>query len=93
MRLHQQFELNLEDNKTEGSQILAIHPSVIEELVANLTRKGYSVLKSTTHYMGIPQSITVIKDFTGPFTILFSAKLKEDFDSITKKLGIERLFQ
>ena len=93
MRLHQQFELNIGNSKTEGSQILAVHPSIIEELVVNLTRKGYIVLKSSAHYMGIPQSITVIKEFAGPFTTLFSAKLKEDFDSVSKALGIDNLFK
>ena len=91
MRLHHQFELNIE-NRGEGSQIFAIQPSVVEELVTSLTRKGYTVLKSSAHYMGIPQSITVIKEFTGPFTTLFSSKLKEDFDTISAKLGIDKLF-
>ena len=91
MRLHHQFELNIE-NRGEGSQIFAIQPSVVEELVTSLTRKGYTVLKSSAHYMGIPQSITVIKEFTGPFTTLFSSKLKEDFDAISAKLGIDKLF-
>ena len=91
MRLHHQFELNIE-NRGEGSQIFAIQPSVVEELVTSLTRKGYTVLKSSAHYMGIPQSITVIKEFTGPFTTLFSSKVKEDFDEISAKLGIDKLF-
>ena len=91
MRLHHQFELNIE-NSGEGSQIFAIQPSAVEELVTSLTRKGYTVLKSSAHYMGIPQSITVIKEFTGPFTTLFSSKVKEDFDEISAKLGIDKLF-
>ncbi len=92
MRLHQQFDLKIEPI-LGGRQDLAIHPYVIEELIANLTRKGYRVIKSSANHMGMPQSITIIKDFTGPFAAMFSAKAKEDFDSITKRLGIDGMFQ
>jgi len=40
----------------------------------------------------MPQSIFVIKEFTGPFVTHFSTKIKNDFQAISKALRIEGLF-
>lgn len=76
-----------------GRELLAIPPYLVEELITDLTKRGYTVLKSSAYYMGIPQSITVIKDFTGPFVTKFSAKVQHDFNAVSRALGIERLFE
>lgn len=68
-------------------------PYIIEELANNLSKKGYTVLKSSAYYMGIPQSITVVKEFTGPFISKFANKIREDFNETTKTLGIRELFE
>ena len=93
MRLHHQFDLDTENVKRLGRDLFTLPPYILDELVTTLKKRGYTVLKSSVDFMGIPKSITVVKEFTGPFVTMFSAKMKEDFDSITKKLGIERLFQ
>ncbi len=91
--MHQQFDLNFSVMKGMGRDLLTIPPFIIEELVTNLSRKGYKVLQSSAYFMGLPQSITVVRDFTGPFVGKFSTKIREDFTSITKNLGIEKLFE
>lgn len=93
MKLQQQFDLNLKILNDLGRELLAIPPHLIEELISSLTKKGYVVIKSSAYYMGIPQSITIIKDFTGPFVTQFSSKVKEDFNAVSKVLGIEKLFE
>lgn len=92
MRIHQQFDLDLSRITPLGRELLAIPPYIVENLVRSLSRKGYVVLKSSAYYMGIPQSITVVKEFTGPFVTKFSSKIKEDFDTVSKGLKIEKLF-
>ena len=93
MRLHHQFDLNVSNVKLFGRELLVIPPYVIEELTTNLSKKGYTVLKSSAYFMGIPQSITVVKEFTGPFVIQFANKIRNDFDNVSKKLGIRELFE
>ncbi len=93
MKIHQQFDLNVEITKSAGRDLLTIPPYLVEELVTNLTKKGYMVLMSSANFMGIPQSITVIKDFTGPFVSKFSAKISDDFNAVSKRLGIDNLFE
>ena len=68
-------------------------PLLVEKLVKDLIEKGYVVIKSSAYHMGIPQSITVIKDFTGPFVTIFSTKVKEDFNAVSTALGIGKLFE
>lgn len=93
MRLHQQFDLNTRNLTLLGRDLLAIPPYAIEELVSNLSKKGYTVLKSSSYYMGIPQSLTIIKEFTGPFVSQFADKIRNDFDNVSKKLGIREMFE
>lgn len=97
MKLHQQFDLNLDVLKVKNfndiPRALNEVPLLVERLVKNLLEKGYDVIKEGAGFMGIPKSITVIKNFTGPFVTQFSAKAKEDFDDASKDLGIERLFE
>jgi len=93
MKLHQQFDLNLKTINDLGRELLAVPPHLIEQLVFSLARRGYTVVKSPAYYMGVPQSIIVIKDFTGPFVAHFTAKIRKDFSSASKTLGIERLFE
>ena len=93
MRLHHQFDLDTENVKRLGRDLFTLPPYVVEDLVAALKKNGYIVLRSSADFMGIPKSITVAKEFTGPFVTMFAAKIREDFSSITKKLGIEALFQ
>ena len=97
MRILQQFDLNLNVLKIENfndipKKINEI-PASVEKLTKDLIRKGYSVAKSSAYYMGVPQSITVIKDFTGPFVTQFSEKTREDFNAVSKALGIDKLFE
>ena len=89
MKVHQQFDLNVNDIPKAINKI----PFLVEKLIKDLIEKGYIVIESSPRYMEIPQSITVIKDFTGPFVINFSSKAKEDFKSISRALGIEKLFE
>ena len=92
MRLHHQFDLNISSIKPVGRELLTISPYLIEELVSSLSKKGYQVLKSSAYFMGIPQSITVVKEFTGPFVNQFADKIRDDFESVSRKLGIKELF-
>lgn len=97
MKLHQQFDLNLDVLKVKNfndiPRAMNEVPLLVENLVKNLLDKGYDVAKESANFMGIPKSITVIKNFTGPFVTQFSAKAKEDFDDASRALGIERLFE
>jgi len=93
MKLHHQFDLNNESIVSLGRERMSIPPYMIEELVTSMTKKGYTVLKSSAYYMGIPQSIIVVKEFTGPFVTHFTGKIKKDFDAVSKKLGIGELFK
>ncbi len=97
MKLHQQFDLNVNilDNDTieHISKKLNRIPELIEVLSKNLIQKGYAVIISSAYYMGLPQSITVMKDFSGPFVMLYSTKIKKDFENISKTLGIGKLFK
>ena len=68
-------------------------PVLIEKLIKDLLEKGYIVIESSAKHMGIPQSIIVIKDFTGPFVTKFSTKIQNDFNAVSRTLGIERLFE
>ena len=97
MKLHQQFDLNPDLLKVKNfDDILKTAnkiPALVEKLVKDLLEEGYIVIESSARHMGIPQHITVIKDFTGPFVTNFSVKLREDFNAVSKSLGIERLFE
>lgn len=97
MKLHQQFDLNLKALKPENLNDIprAINelPVLVENLIKDLLKEGYIVIESSARYMGVPKSITIIKDFTGPFVIRFSSKIREDFNSVSKKLGVEKLFE
>ena len=93
MKLYHQFDLKNEVLRSLGRELFEVPPYVVEELVKNLSRKGYTILKSSANYMGLPKSITVIKEFTGPFVGQFTAKIKDDFRNISKKLGISELFE
>ena len=93
MKLHQQFDLRNDVIRPMGRELLEIPPYLVEELAAKLSKKGYTILKSSAHYMGIPKSITVVKEFTGPFVAQFTAKIKDDFKAISKSLGIDELFE
>ena len=68
-------------------------PELVERLIKDLVGKGYIVIHSSARYMGIPQSITVIKDFTGPFVTQLSTKIQDDFKALSKQLGIGELFK
>ncbi|MBI2656842.1 hypothetical protein HYX03_03825 [Candidatus Woesearchaeota archaeon] len=93
MKMHHQFDLNFSIIRPMGRELLTIPPYLVEELITKLTKRGYTVLKSSAYHMGIPQSITVIKEFTGPFVTKFSAKVQHDFNAVARALGIERLFE
>ncbi|MBI4452439.1 hypothetical protein HY637_03355 [Candidatus Woesearchaeota archaeon] len=92
MKLHQQFDLNLSMAKPLGRELMTLPPYIIEELITKMSKKGYTVLKSSAYYMGIPQSIIVIKEFTGPFVSHFTSKIRKDFDEASRRLGINELF-
>ena len=68
-------------------------PSLVDKLIKQLLKEGYIVVESPIRFMGIPQSITIIRNFTGPFATHFSMKLKEDFDAVSRAIGIEKLFR
>ena len=89
MKVHQQFDLNAGGIPQAINEI----PVLVERLIKDLIAKGYIVIESSSRHMGIPQSITVIKDFTGPFVINISSKAKEDFKAVSRALGIEKLFE
>lgn len=93
MRLHHQFDLNANNINSMGRDLLTIPPFIIEELISNLSKNGYTVLKSSAYYMGIPKSITVVKEFTGPFVSQFASKIRNDFERVSEKLGIRELFE
>lgn len=93
MRLHHQFDLNMGAVKAFGKDMLALPPYLIEELMAKLSKEGYTVLKSSAYFMGIPQSITIVKEFSGPFVSQFANKIRNDFENVSKKLGIRELFE
>ena len=92
MRLYEEFEINLRILEGLNKGSLEIYRSHVEELVKNLAKKGYLVGKPSLCYLRIPQSIFVIKEFTGPFVTHFSTKIKNDFQAISKALRIEELF-
>lgn len=97
MKIHQQFDLNLNALKIENLNDIPRKineiPVLVERLIRDLLEEGYIVIESTVRYMGIPQSITIIKDFTGPFAAKFSAKIQHDFYAVSRALGIEKLFE
>ena len=71
MKLHQQFDLNLKALKPEKiddiPKTINELPVLVEKLVKDLLKEGYIVIESSARFMGVPQSITIVKDFTGPF--------------------------
>jgi len=97
MKIHQQFDLNLKAFKPESfndiPRVINEMPALVEKLIKNLLEQGYVVIESSAKYMGIPKTITVIKDFTGPFATMFSRKINDEFDDLSRKLGVERLFE
>ncbi len=97
MKLHQQFDLNLKALKPENindiPRIMNEIPLLVEKLVKDLIEDGYIVIESSAKHMGVPKTITVVKDFTGPFVTKFSTKINNDFNVLSKKLGVERLFE
>ena len=97
MKIHQQFDLNLMSLKPESfndlPRVMNNMPALVEELVKTLLEQGYVVIESSAKYMGVPKTITVIKDFTGPFATIFSSKINDDFKTLSRKLGMERLFE
>ena len=97
MKLHQQFDLNLKalkiGNINDIPKAVNEIPVLVENLIKNLLEEGYIVIESSARYMGIPKSITIVKDFTGPFVTKFSAKIQNDFNELSKAIGIDRLFE
>src|SRR3989338_865500 len=97
MKLHQQFDLNPKvlkpDNFNDIPEAINEVPVLVEKLIKDLLEKGYIVIESSVRYMGIPKSITIIKDFTGPFVLNFSSKVIEDFRAFSRKLGVDKLFE
>jgi|SRR3989344_8700923 len=97
MKLHQQFDLNLNalgiDKVRDIPRAINDVPILVEKLIKDLIERGYIVIESSARYMEVPQSITVIKDFTGPFVMKFSAKARDDFKAVSRALGIEKLFE
>lgn len=94
MKIYQQFDLNFNALKPRDiPRAINKIPLLVESLIKDLLERGYMVIESSAKFMGIPKSITVIKDFTGPFVTQFSIKTKEDFTAISRKLGLERLFE
>lgn len=97
MKLHQQFDLNWKTLKIGniGDIPSAMNelPFLVEKLIKDLLQEGYIVIESSARFMGVPKSITVIKDFSGPFVARFSAKIQHDFNALSRTLGIEKLFE
>ena len=97
MKLHQQFDLNLNalkiDDFNDIPKKINEIPVLVEKLIKDLLEEGYIVIESSARHMGIPKSITVVKDFTGPFVTKFSAKVQNDFNALSKTIGIEKLFE
>ena len=94
MKLYQQFDLNLNALKIGNiPSIMNKIPVLVEKLIKDLLEDGYIVVESSAKHMGIPKTITIVKDFTGPFVTKFSAKIQHDFNAISKAMGIEMLFE
>lgn len=97
MKLYQQFDLNFNvlktNNLSDVPKKLNDIPGLVEKLTKELLEKGYDVIKERAQITGLPQSITIIKDFRGPFATQFSTKINEDFNIVSKALGIEKLFE
>ena len=93
MKLHQQFDLKQDVIGPIGRELFEIPPYLIEQLITNLSKRGYTILKSSADYMGIPKSITIVKEFPGQFVMQFTTKIKDDFKAVSRKLGIEGLFE
>ncbi len=97
MKLHQQFDLKKDVLKISNVNNIpkAINeiPILVEKLIKDLLEEGYIVIESSAKHMGVPQSITIVKDFTGPFVTKFSTKIQSDFNAVSRTLGIERLFE
>ena len=97
MKIHQQFDLNSKAISLEKINDIpkAVNeiPALVEKLIKNLLQKGYIVIKEGASSFGVPNRITVIKEFNGPFVTHFSIKTKEDFTSVSRALGIEKLFE
>ena len=97
MKLHQQFDVNIHSlnvkNFNNISRVINKIPDLVENLIEELLEKGYFVIRDGSNQIGIPKSITLVKDFSGPFVTNFSLKMKEDFNSVSKALGIEKLFE
>ncbi len=97
MKVHHQFDLNLsflrQRNFSGISKNINENSIQIEKLIQALIGRGYMVIESSPRYMGIPQSITIIKDLTGPFVVRLSSKVQDDFKAISSALGIEKLFE
>ena len=97
MKLHQQFDVNIDSlnvkNFNNISRVINKIPDLVENLIEELLEKGYFVIRDGSNQIGIPKSITLVKDFSGPFVTNFSLKMKEDFNSVSKALGIEKLFE
>ena len=93
MKLHQQFDLDLRkfDLGKLPQKAIKVH-ELIEQLVKSLVEEGYIVVMSSAKYMGIPKTITVIKDFTGPMVTFVSTKINDDFNSLAENLGIRKFF-
>ena len=93
MKVHQQFDLDLRKfDLGKLPQKAAEVPELIEQLVKSLVEEGYIVIMSSVKYMGIPKTITVVKDFTGPMVTYVSTKINDDFNSLAENLGIRKLF-
>ena len=93
MKLHQQFDLNVKKFSIGKLPEKATRvPELIEQLVKNLVEEGYIVIMSSAKFMGIPKTITVVKDFTGPMVTYVSTKINDDFNSMSEHLGIRKLF-
>jgi hypothetical protein len=91
MKVHRQFDLDIRALKSlnrDGSGI----PQKIEEFLISLSKKGYTVLNSSSYVMGIPQSITLIKEVTGSIGSAIAMTIKEDFDAVSEKAGVRKMF-
>ena len=91
MKVHQQFDLDVSALKKAAKESSAVSQK-IEELLFSLSKKGYTVLKSSSYVMGIPQSITIIKEATGSIASAITSSIKEDFDSVSERSGMQKVF-
>ena len=92
MKVHQQFDLNdrmLHSMRRDG---FSIAPHKFEEFIALLSRKGYTIIKSSSYVMGIPQSITLIKETTELIAGNIASKIREDFKAVSERTGIGSIF-